>query len=86
MTALRLASFDASIEMVGEDLDLIVDDGLHTPNANLAALRFGMERVRVGGSVIIEDIAPAAVPIWQVVGALLPPTTGPRWSLREAPP
>ena len=53
-------------------LDLVIDDGLHSPNANLATLRFGLTKIKVGGWVVVEDIAAAAVPVWEVVAALLP--------------
>jgi hypothetical protein len=53
--------------------DLIIDDGLHSPNANTATLRFGLEAVRKGGWVVIEDIGLGALAFWQVLAALLPP-------------
>jgi hypothetical protein len=58
-------------EAVG-GLDLLIDDGLHTPNANLAALRLGLSHINVGGWIVIEDIPPRAMPVWKVVGAILP--------------
>ena len=68
-----LRSF-AEIEKLGP-LDLIIDDGLHAPNANLAVLIFALRgALRTGGWLVIEDIAPKALPIWTVVRALLPPT------------
>jgi hypothetical protein len=56
----------------GAEFDLIIDDGLHSPDANIETLLFGLGRLKVGGSFVVEDIAPSAEPIWQVVGALLP--------------
>jgi len=54
------------------EIDLIIDDGLHAPNANLATLAFGLTRVRKGGWVVVEDISPTAKEIWDVAAALLP--------------
>ncbi len=54
------------------DLDLVIDDGLHCPPANIATLQFGLEKIRIGGWVVIEDIARGAVPVWELVAALLP--------------
>jgi hypothetical protein len=54
------------------ELDLVIDDGLHAPNANIAILTLAVKRLRPGGWVVIEDIADAAVPVWRVVGSLLP--------------
>lgn len=53
-------------------IDFIIDDGLHSPNANLQTLRFGLERLSVGGWIVIEDIRLNALPVWQLVAALLP--------------
>ena len=52
--------------------DLIVDDGLHSPNANLAVLAFGLGKLKIGGWLVIEDIPERALPLWEVVAALLP--------------
>jgi len=53
-------------------LDLIIDDGLHAPNANLAVLAFAIEKLKAGGWVVIEDISEEASSIWKVMSALLP--------------
>lgn len=55
-------------------IDLIVDDGLHAPNANLAVLVFGLEKLSHDGWLVIEDIPERAVPLWEVVAALLADT------------
>jgi SAM-dependent methyltransferase len=67
-----LASFKALGESVPREFDLIIDDGLHSPNANLATLIFGLERLKPGGFLIVEDIRPDALAVWQVIANLLP--------------
>lgn len=67
-----LASFDALAQNVGADFDLIVDDGLHSPNANIAVLSFALPRLRPGGWLVVEDIAHCVLPVWRVVATLLP--------------
>ena len=67
-----LNSFDALGKEVGKDLDLIIDDGLHCPNANLAVLNFALKRLKPGGWFVAEDIPDEALPVWQVVTALMP--------------
>jgi len=66
----------ATITTLGEkipgQLDFIIDDGLHAPNANLAVLIFALDKVKPGGWVVIEDISEEAAPIWRVVSSLLP--------------
>ena len=58
--------------------DLVIDDGLHSPDANVESLRFGLRIVKQGGWVVIEDIASEAISLWQVVAALLPKHYAPR--------
>jgi hypothetical protein len=67
-----LKSFDALGEAVGRDFDLVIDDGLHSPNANIAVLSFGLSRLKPGGWLVVEDIRHAALPLWEVVVHLLP--------------
>lgn len=57
---------------IAQPLDMVIDDGLHSPDTNIETLRFGLEIVKPGGWVIIEDIAEEALSIWQTVAALLP--------------
>jgi hypothetical protein len=54
------------------EFDLVIDDGLHAPNANVASLIFGLSLLAPGGWLVIEDIGYQALPIWQVVARLLP--------------
>ena len=53
-------------------LDLVIDDGLHAPDANLATLTYALAKVRDGGWIVIEDISSHATPLWRTVAALLP--------------
>jgi len=69
-----LSSFDNLDKCIPNDLDMIIDDGLHAPNANIAVLAFGLSKLKKGGWLIIEDIQKNALPIWHVVSALLPNT------------
>jgi hypothetical protein len=65
-------SFDALSKNVGADFDLIIDDGLHSPNANIAVLVFAFDKLKPGGWFVVEDIPNSALPVWQVIAALLP--------------
>jgi SAM-dependent methyltransferase len=66
------ASFENLPTEASGDLDLFIDDGLHSPDANLRSLMFGLKAVRPGGFVVIEDIREEAIDIWRVASALLP--------------
>jgi hypothetical protein len=54
------------------EFDLIIDDGLHSPNGNIASLIFACKNLREGGWFVVEDISWSALPLWQVVSELLP--------------
>jgi hypothetical protein len=69
-----LDSFSALGGVVPAEFDLIIDDGLHSPNANIATLVFGLGRLKVDGYFLVEDISPDALPIWQLVSAALLPS------------
>ena len=66
-------SFKELRKAIPNSLDLVIDDGLHSPNANLTTLCFGLSVIKPGGWVVIEDISGSAVPLWQLVGKLLSP-------------
>ncbi|MGA8615094.1 MAG: hypothetical protein WB760_26135 [Xanthobacteraceae bacterium] len=64
-------SFNELRRSVPDGLDLVIDDGLHAPNANLTTFAFGLQKIPKGGAVVIEDISPPALPLWKVVKAIL---------------
>jgi glycosyltransferase involved in cell wall biosynthesis len=66
------ATFTVLGDWLPEDLDLMIDDGLHAPGANLNTLLFGLDRIKPGGWIVIEDILPPMLPIWKLVAQLLP--------------
>jgi len=55
-----------------EGFDLIIDDGLHAPHANIAVLTMALPKLKSGGWFLVEDIADEAVPVWQVVSHMMP--------------
>ena len=52
--------------------DLIIDDGLHSPDANINTLRIATTLIKKGGSIVIEDINFKAIDIWITMANLLP--------------
>lgn len=68
------ASFASLATKIPERFDLIIDDGLHAVDANVQTLSFALQRLKPLGWVVIEDIAIASQPLWQLVAALLPST------------
>lgn len=51
--------------------DIIIDDGLHSPDANLYTLEFALEAISDNGIIVIEDISSSAVDIWKTVRYIL---------------
>ena len=68
----KMESFDALATAIDCKPDVIIDDGLHSPNANIATLIFALRNLSKGGWFIVEDIRGDALPVWRVVSTLLP--------------
>jgi hypothetical protein len=66
-------TFDELSIKIGSDFDLMIDDGLHSPNANLHSLFFFLQNIRVGGYAVVEDINILTKPIWEIVSQLIEP-------------
>ena len=57
------------------EMDLMIDDGLHLPTANINSLWYFLSRIRLGGFAVIEDIPrypDAALDLWHFIGGFLP--------------
>jgi hypothetical protein len=67
----KRSTFEDLLTKLPDNFDLMIDDGLHSPDANIASLEFGLKLVKVGGWVVIEDIASSAISFWHVVSNLL---------------
>jgi hypothetical protein len=68
----KSSTFDEILPFIPNNFDLVIDDGLHSPDANVATLEFGLKIIKKGGWVVIEDIDEDAIVLWQVVSTLLP--------------
>lgn len=51
--------------------DLIIDDGLHAPYANVSVIIVSLKYLKKNGYLVIEDIPFKAKPIWQVISNIL---------------
>jgi SAM-dependent methyltransferase len=66
------STFDEMTKSLGTDaFDLIVDDGLHSVEANMNTLLFALSRLKPGGWVVIEDIPERTVLVWRSVVGLI---------------
>lgn len=68
----RRETLDKLAASIPQDIDLIIDDGLHSPDANIRTLDFALKKIKIGGWIAIEDIRPESLPVWKVVSAMLP--------------
>jgi hypothetical protein len=68
------ASLEQFFDAIPDNLDLIIDDGLHSPFANLLTLRCSLPKIKEGGWVVVEDVQANSLPVWQTVAAFLPDT------------
>jgi hypothetical protein len=57
---------------IPDDMDLIIDDGLHNPEANIKVIVGSLHKIKVGGWLVIEDIHNTAMDIWKVVSLIIP--------------
>jgi len=79
---LRADSRDATAlaSVLGDStFDVVIDDGLHTHDAQLATLRNLMQRVRLGGYYVVEDVYPGSPFLDELPAALLAIRMEPAW-------
>jgi hypothetical protein len=67
-----LLTFNIIDNKIDTNIDLIIDDGLHSPNANIATLAFALSKISNNGWIVIEDISYHSVTIWKVISNLFP--------------
>jgi hypothetical protein len=58
-------------EVFGPSFDFIIDDGLHTFQANVNVILKLLPNISQGGVLVIEDINPRLGALWSVVGSIL---------------
>lgn len=56
-----------------KSFDLIIDDGLHTPEANINTLKFSLSLIKDDGTIIIEDVNETVYDFWDVAFSFLEP-------------
>lgn len=54
-------------------LDIVVDDGLHMPSANINTLTWALTCAPEVQAVVIEDVPDSALPVWDLVATLIAP-------------
>ena len=65
-------SWNSLLEKIsGNVFDLIIDDGLHAPIANLRSVIYGDKLLRKEGVLVIEDVSIQSLPIWIALKPLI---------------
>jgi len=54
-----------------QKFDVIIDDGLHAPAANLNTLLFALTAINIEGWIVIEDILPKHLPMFLMINRVL---------------
>ena len=47
--------------------DVIIDDGLHSPIANLRTIFYGLQLIKNDGVIVIEDVAINSIPVFKLL-------------------
>jgi hypothetical protein len=64
--------FNELADALGEErFDLIIDDGLHEPHANLNTLEFALGRMKDDGIVVVEDIEAQYIGTWRILSSII---------------
>lgn len=64
-------SFDLIEKEFPDGFDVIIDDGLHSPHANLTSLGCGLKLLRERGIFVVEDVPNRALLFWDSVAKYL---------------
>ena len=67
----RIDSLEKLYKKTKNNFDLIIDDGLHAPYTNLNFIITGINKIKKGGWLIIEDIPFKTKPIWSIISFIL---------------
>ncbi len=63
---------ELALKLAPLKFDLIIDDGLHMPWANLNTLNFALPLLAPDGAFVIEDIVDGYIPVWNVIAKFIP--------------
>jgi hypothetical protein len=67
----KLETFVELNKKISSDIDLCIDDGLHSVHSNLNSLNFFLGKIKKNSFVVIEDLLPIAEPIWYIISSIL---------------
>jgi SAM-dependent methyltransferase len=59
------------MELTEGEYDLVIDDGLHAPVANLRSIIYALRLLKKNGVLVIEDVAAQSIPVWDIAMHLI---------------
>lgn len=64
-------SMEQLFKKFGSNFDLIIDDGMHSPLANIIFLITSIKHLKKGGCLVIEDISPNSLIVWKIISGIM---------------
>ena len=68
---LNLRSYYKLNKLVPNNLDLVIDDGLHSIDSSLLTLKFFLKKIKINGHICIEDIPKSSLIFWEFINQIL---------------
>jgi hypothetical protein len=68
---LNISSYKKLNRLLPNNLDLVIDDGLHSIDSSLLTLKFFLKKIKVNGYICIEDIPETSLIFWEFVNQIL---------------
>lgn len=71
LNQLEPSTISDALSHFSQSYNIIIDDGLHSPLANINVISVALSRIEEGGWIVIEDISPDAREIWKLVSRII---------------
>lgn len=68
---LNLKSYQKLNKLLPNNLDLVIDDGLHSIDSSLLTLKFFLKKIKINGHICIEDIPKSSLIFWKFINQIL---------------
>jgi len=68
---LNLKSYQKLNSLIPNNLDLVIDDGLHSIDSSLLTLKFFLKKIKINGHICIEDIPKSSLIFWEFINKIL---------------
>ena len=69
--SINISDFEDKLNFLNLTFDLIIDDGLHSVDANLGFLIVALKFIKKNGWIVIEDIGGNTLVFWNLISKIL---------------